>query len=1298
MSGDTALEKQMSTIEKNLGVTKKEAEVLLPVYVGGNMTAGALSVITGDTLSSVKRTLSRLVKKGLVTEIEGIVPVYQAISPSLAVGSTLSSFVEEASSLEDQIQNRIDKQLELAKETSTDFTEGRKSAVAGLKDELDVYEDEMLDNVQSQIEIVGSVADKVLTGFSERVESVLDAMGATLDSDLGEQLSTLQAELDSIQATMHSSLEEIEGLFSETLDKDKTSASENASQLREKAVALVDQAKTVVEKAMTDSQVALQSVLEKMSANMKSSIEDSVSRTTENLGSVDEGLAQVVENISEELRNNRVSAEKSLSELVDVNREHFREYAGVAGNRIGTTATLTDELVDEVEKWKDEVEADMASSGQSIAAQFEQIKATDVAYLEDIKNALGSHLERLASMISENHDELKTLVAGMQNRFGAHVTEARAEVIRLLDEQNASEQASIEEVRAKLQAKLDSWAEEGEQDVFSNLEGVINDVNDTLSVQADELKSLTSSMSSRLKSSFGTIQSSVKTKNETVLSGVSRFVNDLESGFGKTLEETVTEISSKIQKNIKETKNLYQTLNSQLDDRLAQSVSTLASQADRVQKEVDSTIDDQVQRIDRQAEEIRGEFHLNLEEMTRQFIALTQSLESTFNGLITSQTMESRDLISSAHTEFKNSIKTEIEALQADSLKLQQEYTSEIALRIDDIVNSVSMTRKSLNDFSVEKQAQLSEKLAGTHSMIESNLQAVEDNLDQIRHGTIKQMGENLVQTSREFETSVTGAQSNIQDRVADTRESVKNSFARTSASMRSTVDNYASEQADAKQRLLADTTKKIDRLSTEISNRSIESMESYQEQLVAREKEIIDIRRDVNDEISAAIEQRRDEANEAFDAAAQWVENALENVSTSSGALGNKLTEDIQLASQNLTKASEEVSDGISDRGEHTVEQFEKSVNTLLEKTSSSFKARLNEFQQATKTRLRTGTEAVSNLEKKLTATVEANLEDAGVWTQERKSDIIESLTSDREEYLDSVESLTTDYTSLVENASNRLERRREDLFEKTREAVVSSNLTASRRFENLALELKTKLSNDAYQLVEEMRNELGVKGTELREVVTKANNDASTKTSTLTEKRNDLLNHFESDTDKSAKTLLSSIRNDGKELKQGIEESVNTAKELATNTKDVLDAIHTASKSVLTLPSEKTWYVSGADEIYAHMVEMAERAEESVLVSVVNVESLDLKKLAKVNTPRRKVLVVPRSEEQPAALKNLAGWRVWETDHPYDMALCDQKELLLGGSTDGGRPVALVSSDPAYLRLYHDVLGPRLVESRRS
>ncbi|TFF92430.1 hypothetical protein EU545_00945 [Candidatus Thorarchaeota archaeon] len=1296
MSGDTALEKHMSVIEKNLGVTKKEAGVLLPIYAGGNMTVGALSVITGDALTSVKRTLSRLEKKGLVIEIEGIVPVYRALSPNLAVRESLATLVEEAGSLQDKAEDLVDKRLDQAEETTKTFLENRKSAVSGLKRELEAYEDEMVSTVQSQIEFVGGTADDVLSGFSERVESVLDSMGTTLEQDLGEQLSTLQTELDSIQAGMETAIEQINSEFSEVLQDDMTSASKNASKFKTKAIAMMDEARNIVEKAIADSQSAMQSVLEKMSTNMQSSIDETVSRTAESLDSVDGEVTQVLENLSDEVSNTHLTVKQSLNEIVDRNQEITEEYAGVVRSRIETVAESTDGFLAEVENWKNEVGENMSNSTQSITAQFEQIKATDAAYLEDIKNSLSGHLERLASMVSENHDELKSLVTEMQNGFGAHVADARAEVIGLLQKQNESEQVRIEEARVALVSNLDSWVTEGERDVNSNLKGVASDVNKTLTSQAEELTSLTKNMSSRVKSSFGTIQSSVKTKNETVLSGISRFVNDLESGFGETLQETVTEISSELQKKVKETKDLYETLNAQLDDRLAQSVSAISSQVDSVQKEVDSTITDQVQRIEGQADEIRGEFHLSLEEMTRQFIALTQSLESTFNGLIQSQTLEARDLISSAHTEFKNSIKSEMSSLHEDSLKLQQEYASEIGLRVDEIVESVGTMRKSLNDFSVEKQTQLSDRLANTHAMIESNLQAVEDNLDQIRQGTIKQMGESLVQTSREFETSVTGAKTNILDRVENTRETVRDAFARSSASIRSTVDNYAAEQTDAKQRLLADTNKKLDTLSTKLSNSSIESMESYHEQLVARENKIISVRRNVNDEISAVIEGRRDEAAEAFDAAAIWVENAFDNVSSSLDSLGTKLAGEIQLSRDNLIEVSEEVSENIIERGDSNVQQFETTTNNMLQKIDSLFKARLNEFRQATKTRLQTGKEAITNLSTRLSTTLDASVEDADTWTKQRKSEVFDSLKSNSEEYTDSVDSLTEDFTSLVERASTRLERDREDLFDKSREALLSANLAASRKFESLALDLKTKLSNDAYELIEEIRNEMGTKGVEMRDAATKANTQASSKTSDLTEKRNDLLNSFEADADKSAKNLLSSIRKDGKTLKQGIADSVNSMKELANNRMDALAAVQEASKSLLGLPSKETWYLSGTDEIHAHMVSMAERAKESVLLSVVDIDDLDVKKLSKVNAPRRKILVIPHSEEQPSALEKLTGWRIWETENPYELALCDTEELLLGGSTHDGRPIALVSSDPAYLRLYHDVLGPRLVESR--
>ncbi|MGY5853390.1 MAG: helix-turn-helix domain-containing protein, partial [Candidatus Thorarchaeota archaeon] len=62
---DTITEK-MPILKANLGVTDFEARVLLPVFMGGNMTAGGIAIALGDQLSKVERALKKLVDKGLV--------------------------------------------------------------------------------------------------------------------------------------------------------------------------------------------------------------------------------------------------------------------------------------------------------------------------------------------------------------------------------------------------------------------------------------------------------------------------------------------------------------------------------------------------------------------------------------------------------------------------------------------------------------------------------------------------------------------------------------------------------------------------------------------------------------------------------------------------------------------------------------------------------------------------------------------------------------------------------------------------------------------------------------------------------------------------------------------------------------------------------------------------------------------------------------------------------------------------------------------------------------------------------
>ena len=51
-----------------------------------------------------------------------------------------------------------------------------------------------------------------------------------------------------------------------------------------------------------------------------------------------------------------------------------------------------------------------------------------------------------------------------------------------------------------------------------------------------------------------------------------------------------------------------------------------------------------------------------------------------------------------------------------------------------------------------------------------------------------------------------------------------------------------------------------------------------------------------------------------------------------------------------------------------------------------------------------------------------------------------------------------------------------------------------------------------------------------------------------------------------------------------------------------------------MLSAPRERTWYLSGVEEACAHIMDMAERAEESIVISLTDISCVDTKKLAKV------------------------------------------------------------------------------------
>ncbi|MHA2085300.1 MAG: hypothetical protein ACXABD_16205 [Candidatus Thorarchaeota archaeon] len=166
---------------------------------------------------------------------------------------------------------------------------------------------------------------------------------------------------------------------------------------------------------------------------------------------------------------------------------------------------------------------------------------------------------------------------------------------------------------------------------------------------------------------------------------------------------------------------------------------------------------------------------------------------------------------------------------------------------------------------------------------------------------------------------------------------------------------------------------------------------------------------------------------------------------------------------------------------------------------------------------------------------------------------------------------------------------------------------------------------------------------------------------------------------------------------LKTDVEATLGIIGESVEASMNTLEAIRNASEDIIAIPTENTWYLIGNDEIAAHMMDMAQRAKESVILSVLSSEGLNTKLLSKIKEPKIKVLIVPESEEPVPALESLKGWRIWETDSPVLLSIIDENEIVIGGSDVSKQPLAVASSDASYLRLYHDIIGPMLINQSK-
>jgi len=1295
MSDDT-VSKSVPILRDRLGLSEAEAKAIVPIYLGGNMTAGGVALLIGEKLATVQKTLGRLVNKGLIKQIDGIVPVYRALSPSIALSGTLGDSLNEVRGLTGESEKLFSSRITKTESVVGSIIDSQTKSLEDLRSALTAYENQVLDLVTKQVETVVTTATRTMTGFSDEIEHAMNGLDTILDEGLGTKMLELQAEIDKAQIAMAKDLKVQVREFDKWLKNERKGALGSVAEFEAKTSTLVESAKGAVSNALTKSSELIQNLLRETSGMLTSMASTASDNGIAVINDVSAEISQLLNHLDSELGQAYLTGQESLKEVIDQARIISKEYSEFAKNRIGAAVEIADSVGEVVDDWKNEVSGFMDVASQSVTSQLDQVSSTDTFYLEQMKNSLASHIERVNTSLIDEYKAISSLAIVLGSDSEAILTETRSMMLDLLQSQNVIEQNDCDAAVEKFHTELDKWVGDTATSIEKKMKDTAKDVSIILDTETTELNSISEAMNSRLKSAFNSVIKSTATKNESLLTSVKKTTHDFEAGIGHSVDELITSFTSATEKQIRDSKELYEGLRERLDNRMSQSITTISSQSDRVQKDIANTILEQTNRIDQHTLGIKEEFHNRLEDITTQFISLTQGLEATFNGLLSSQTIEARDLIASAHSEFRTTLKNEVTTLKDDSLKIQKEYSTEIALKIDDVASTVAAVKKALNELSVQKRFEISESMAKTLSNLESSIKSTEESLRDIESGTVAQFIENMEQVSQEFNVTVVGARDNISERLDSVKDIVAASLEKSSAGAKVVADGFVAQQKDNKQRYLADTSKKMNRLATKRAKDSAASIEAFQTKLSENQTSGVKNRSIAKEEVLATVETRRSEVANAFDAAAVWVDSSVSNVATSLEAFGSKLKNELIIMQKGLQKAANDIASAIQERGESDMDSFQEIATTLIQNAESIVTTRLNEFGDSCADALTKSNDSFTSMPTKLGEELDNMEKEIAKRNSQDYATISNELSTSFTESVRTAESISEGFKNLIENTSIAFTNHRDEVFEQVQKGTELSNQYASRKFEAIGLELKTHLSSDTSNLLEKTRLTFATKNKEITDSVTESINTINNMTSTLKQNRTAALSQHGELSEKTFRRWSTEQKDQMSSLKDRIHDAIMGITENTEATIEVLNAIHDIGDEIIKDPSKRTWYISGKEEACAHIIDMADRAEDSVVISIIDPTCLDYKKLAKVKAPKRRVLIIPETEEPDPILSALEGWRVWETKTPMFLSIIDDRELLVGGATATEDLIALISEDETYLRLYHDILGPRLVRGR--
>ncbi len=1292
----SAIEKCIATLQSVLKLSREQASVILPLYLGGHMTVGAISLMTGAKTSQVERALEELMERGLVVKIDGVVPLYRAVPLTLAAVSDVSSVSEKTRELKLGISSRTQSQLEQIALVAEEASKLRHGLINQVGTDIDSYGSSVVALVSDKLMTITSDVERTLAGLSKRIAELLADAEKSLDLITEQNIASLQFELDNVHRRLQSEMNTISSEFNKWLQTEQSTAVESVRSFDTVSAQLTKSVIESITRALSDSSKVIRETLDELTGRLTSESSEVVQKSIATLQHLNKELTKSVTRIQASITEVQSSAQSSLSDSLAQTDEAYKEQSTAVQNTIASAAERVRVVQSDLDSWHRDVIQRLDTTLQSLTGQMQAVLDLHQLYHDKIRATSSSHVEALKGHIQGEYEYLMGLITAVLTDLNDFIAETKRSVLSLLESDIESEISRLSELLTELHNHLDKWSKSTSKAVTKHITEVSAELTEMLDTEAKEIYSVAENLRSRLQSSFNGLLSTNMARNESTLAELVKMIEDLKTSSSSEFGSLLSEYMETVGANIRETQSDFSSTASRLDSLIAQSIDRLGQQAEAVQQSVASAVSEKMAEIERQQGRIIENFQSYVDELTNQFLVFARQMKESFTSLVSSQALETRDLIVSTQNEFKKTVQSEIESLSSLSNSIRQDFDHALTRRVEELSVLVNNTQRLLEQFTAKKQSEIEETLSEIVTRIDLFMKGVQSSLTEMGASTVKQLGDDFVTVAQESGEAVHSMANAVAMKLDVAANSTSTALNKSATSMKSLVKTTVSERTDNLRSLITEAQRQLDALSDDMAKSITERTEAHKSEATARETESIRTCASSLDKIDSELMSHKAELSEGINTTTVALRSTVAGLLTALQGLVKQLYDRLEAMQTDLVRFSTEAGSDILEIGENALATVRDVMDTSFSSLSSSVSAILHDMGQQSRAELESMISQISQLSKTI-ATLVSEIISASVSSAESKTAVLlEQMANELKGIRSSAKSAEESLTRLIEQLGSRALESSDNLLEKARNAFLECTISIGHAEEAVGAEFKHRVDHDLRKFIDKLETDFDVQRNQLRSTTASTINTVSESISKTRQSCDESLHNFDAAVDQSLQKLISDIGTTYNTLRDDFDGIITESGGLLDSLAKALHSLNEAAKELSGVPAEDTWYVSGRDEIASYVMDMVMRAEESIVISVPDLSIIDLDRLSSVKQPRRRVIVVPTTEEPVPALDGLSGWRVWREKTPPLLVVRDGVEIVIGASEGLDKSIALVSVAPGYLRLFHDLLGPMLTRMR--